>query len=149
MFLTTIGKPKNISLKECKQAIKYYGRQLLGNRLYNALEVTVEFSSKELSKNIYGYCDWVDTNHLGREFHLIIRPTRSKKGTLIVLAHEMIHVKQYAKGELKDYLRLNSVKWKGKVYDDEKIDYWDHPWEKEAHEKEQVLYDMFKQDLRG
>jgi len=61
----------------------------------------------------------------------------------------MIHVKQYAKGELKDYLRLNSVKWKGKVYDDEKIDYWDHPWEKEAHEKEQVLYDMFKQDLRG
>jgi hypothetical protein len=67
---------------------------------------------------------------------------------LIGLAHEMIHVKQYAKGELKDYLRVNKSKWKGQIIDPEEVDYWDQPWEIEAHEKEKGLYYMFIDECR-
>ena len=62
---------------------------------------------------------------------------------LTVLAHEMVHVKQYAKGEMKDYIRMKSVKFQGKIYNDEEMDYWDHPWEIEAHGREKGLYYRF------
>lgn len=46
---------------------------------------------------------------------------------LSTLAHEMVHVKQFAKGELDSAL----TQWKSNKYC-ENIDYWDQPWEKEA-----------------
>jgi len=55
----------------------------------------------------------------------------------------MVHLKQYAKGELKDYARVKSIKWKGQVYDEDRIDYWDHPWEIEAYGRERGLYIRF------
>lgn len=57
----------------------------------------------------------------------------------IVLAHEMIHVKQYAKGELI----VNSKKeimWKGQKYFSHDADDGDtHPWEREAHRNDARL----------
>ena len=69
----------------------------------------------------------------------------NKKQTLISLAHEMVHVKQFARGELKDYLRIDAVKWKNKTYNLSKVKYWSCPWEKEAHKKDKILYESFKQ----
>ena len=68
--------------------------------------------------------------------------------SLIALAHEMIHVKQYARGELKDYLRVNKSKWKGEIIDPQEVDYWDQPWEIEAHGREKELYYKFMNHLR-
>ena len=147
MLLTTVGKPKNVPIRLCKQAIHWYGKNLLGSRLYHLIEINVEFNARELDKHVYAYCEWMDSNHKAREFNIIINPHLNKKTTLVVLAHEMIHVKQYAKGELKDYLRMDSVKWKGKIYVDE-IDYWKQPWEMEAHKMESRLYLEFKESLR-
>lgn len=143
MLLRTSGKPKKVPLSLCKEAIRWYGKKLLGNRLYNSLEIKIEFDIDQLDKNVYGYCDWNDDNHRARNFTIIVHPTLGKRNTLLVLAHEMVHVKQYAKGELKDYLRVNRVRWKDKVYDDEEIDYWEQPWEIEAHGREKGLYYQF------
>lgn len=59
--------------------------------------------------------------------------------TLILLAHEIVHVKQHANGELlygdegcPDY-------WMGQLVDDTKVVYWDLPWEIEAHGREKGL----------
>jgi hypothetical protein len=60
----------------------------------------------------------------------------------------MVHVKQYAKGELKDYLRVNKCKWKGKIIDSDAVDYWDHPWEIEAHGREKGLYVKYLESLK-
>ena len=62
---------------------------------------------------------------------------------LIVLAHEMVHVKQYAKGEMKDFVYGNRVKFKGSIINDNIVEYWDQPWEIEAHGKEKGLYLRF------
>lgn len=42
------------------------------------------------------------------------------------LAHELVHVKQFARKELTENLQY----WKGNDHSD--TDYWDQPWEKEG-----------------
>ena len=143
MLLKTVGKPKKVPLKLCKDAVKCYGKTLLGERLYHKVEVTIEFKSEDLGKDVYGYCDWNDENFKSRDFTITVDPTLGKRNMLLVLAHEMVHVKQYAKGEMRDYVRMNKVRFKGKVYNDKKMSYWDFPWEIEAHGREKGLYYRF------
>jgi hypothetical protein len=148
MLLKTAGKPKKVPIKLCKEAVKWYGRYLLGDRLYHKVEVLIEFDDSDLNTNVYGFCDWNDTNDRARDFTITVDPNLGKRNMLLVLAHEMVHIKQYAKGELKDYVRVNKVKWKGKVYNDSKIDYWEQPWEIEAHGREKGLYYKFTDYMR-
>ena len=54
---------------------------------------------------------------------------------MIALAHEMIHIKQYMKGEMTDEPK---AVWKGQ--DHEKTPYRKQPWEKEAHALEHDLF---------
>jgi len=148
MIIRTVSKPTKVPLKLCKEAVKWYGRKLLGDRLYNKVEITLEFDDSDLGGEVYGFCDWNDDNHRARDFTITIDPNLGKRNTLLVLAHEMVHVKQYAKGEMKDYVRMNRVKFNGKVYDDDKLDYWDHPWEIEAHGRERGLYYRFLNSMK-
>lgn len=63
------------------------------------------------------------------------------------LAHEMVHVKQYARGQLKQYKKRNgtvSYTWLGRKYDNE---YYDCPWEIEAYSRERVLANKIAQLL--
>lgn len=143
MLLKTVGKPNKVPTKLCKDAVKWYGKKLLGERLYHNVEITIDFDDAELGENTYGFCDWNDDNHRARDFTITVHPDLGKRNMLLVLAHEMVHVKQYAKGEMKDYLRARRVKWKGKVYNDKNINYWDLPWEIEAHGREKGLYYRF------
>lgn len=82
-------------------------------------------------KGAYGYCLCEDTRNFELEIHkkLRLRPL------LETLAHEMVHVKQYARKELK-----NDNVWLGKTYNPEKVCYWDQPWEIEAHGRECGLF---------
>jgi hypothetical protein len=55
------------------------------------------------------------------------------------VAHEMVHVKQYAKGELTEQ------SWQGKLINP-KQEYWDQPWEIEAHGREVGLFIQWAQN---
>jgi hypothetical protein len=72
----------------------------------------------------------------------------TRKQTLLAIAHEMVHVKQYAKGELKDYLKEEKSKYKNDHIYFESLNYWDYPWEIEAHGRELGLYYRFIMKLR-
>lgn len=148
MFLLTKGKPTKAPIKLCKKAIKWYALKLLGTRLYKNVTVELIFSKDDMSPDIYAYCDWNDCNHRARNFTITVRPDLNKKQTLLAIAHEMVHVKQYARGELKDYLRTNRCKWKGEFFD-EGLWYWDLPWEIEAHGREKGLYISFIEIMRS
>ena len=65
---------------------------------------------------------------------------------LVTLAHEMVHCKQFAYGELKDVLVKKQLRtfWRGQDYHD--VDYWDHPWEFEAFGLETSLAAKFLRD---
>jgi len=53
------------------------------------------------------------------------------------LAHEMVHVKQIAKGQMK-FLPGDAKIWKGKRYS-KKTKYLDMPWEIDAFSKQELL----------
>ena len=100
MYLTTRGKPQRTQMQLVKQAARWYARRLLGNRLNQVVDVELVFTFNDMEGNVHGYCDWNDSSYKARDFTISIRPNLSKKQTLLAIAHEMVHVKQYAKGEL-------------------------------------------------
>ena len=54
------------------------------------------------------------------------------------LAHEMVHVKQWATGEMKELVRQNKTRFKGELFGN--TEYWFRPWEIEAHGIEKGLF---------
>lgn len=72
---------------------------------------------------------------------LLKTPKRLTPSTLLdmasTLAHEMVHVKQIAKGQMK-FLPNEAKIWKGKRYT-KKTKYLDMPWELDAFSKQEIL----------
>ncbi len=60
---------------------------------------------------------------------------------LCILFHELTHMNQYLSGRLKARHLINV--WEGEKIDPSKVDYWDHPWEREAIAMETVAYAKF------
>jgi hypothetical protein len=149
MYLKTKGKPLRVPVKLCKDATKWYAHRLLGSRLYHNIEVELHFTNTDMDDDVYAYCDWNDSNYKARDFTITVRKDLSKKQTLLAIAHEMVHVKQYAKGELYDLLRSRKCKWQGEVYESYNTGYWNLPWEIEAHRREKILYGEFMRQIRG
>lgn len=66
----------------------------------------------------------------------------------IVLAHEMIHVKQYAKGELV-VTNQREVMWKGQKYSSHNAEHGDpRPWEREAYRNDIRLVKYCKEQSK-
>ena len=68
---------------------------------------------------------------------VIIKPRRNLKDVGLTLAHEMVHVKQLAKGTLKTR-KTGSYIWAGKRYS-KKTEYLSMPWEIEAFSKQELI----------
>jgi len=90
--------------------------------------------------------DDVDPKNFEMDFNLNLLKSVELGGDQfwITLIHEMIHIKQFALNELRNY--PNSVKHMGKFYKlkDGRIDmdkYMSYPWEVEAYENEKILFE--------
>lgn len=110
-------------------------------RLKNKISVRV-IGKKDLrlDEDILADCaqHFEDDSPVPREFVIRIDTSQSLKNFFRTLSHELIHVKQLAKGEMRYSLREN-----GKVYWYKKLmsildesSYYDQPWEIEAHGRE-------------
>lgn len=149
MQIRSKGRPSKVTMSLCKRAIKFYGLKLLGESLYSKINLTLEFEDIPPKEKFIGFCSWEFENHLSRDFIITIDKSLNTKAMLLALAHEMVHLKQYAKGELKDYIKVNKCKWLGEQYDIKEIDYWEQPWEIEAYGREYGLYIKFKEHMKG
>lgn len=148
MQIRTSGKPKKIDIRVCKQAINFYSSLLMSNRLSETLQLTLEFVPFLKNESFIGFCGWDDDNVNPKVFTITINENLNRRHTLLALAHEMVHLKQYATNELKDYSAKNKVRWRGNKFDINNIEYWDHPWEIEAYGRELGLYARFKEYLK-
>ena len=68
---------------------------------------------------------------------VLLRPCYKLEKLGLALAHEMVHVKQIAKGKLK--IVRGRKHWNGKRYSN-KTKYLDMPWEIEAFSKQELLF---------
>ena len=89
-----------------------------------------------------GYCLAVDN----REFVIEVDSRLKGDDFITALTHEMVHVKQYARGETKD-VNTFTKSWKGDEYISmySTVDeYMALPWEAEAYQLQEVLCNEYK-----
>ena len=136
--------------KELYQAVSsaalYYGALLLGTRMVKNIYLDIKLTkSLKKKEQAYGYCHIIDDNlNKPREFCIELDASMkySFDQILIWLAHEMVHLKQFVRGELFDYA-TGRVQWKTRSFG--RLDHDDQPWEKEAYRLEGKLYEEFKE----
>ena len=147
MLITLNGFRGKKKIKLLEDAICYYAVMLMGNRL--AINTEIEVSSKKLD-GVLGYCTYEDDNVRPRSFQIDISNKITNKEELFkTIAHEMVHVKQYARGEMKDrYKPAYKQIWLGEEVDTNKTHYYDLPWEIEAHGREHGLFIRFVEQYK-
>jgi len=132
---------------EVGNAALFYGEVLLGKRMAKNIYLDIKLT-KDLKKKegAYGFCHIVDDSlSRPREFMIELDASMRYKFDQILtwLAHEMVHLKQFVRGELCDY-ETGRVQWKSRTYG--RVHYDDQPWEKEAYRLEEELYEMFEEE---
>lgn len=142
------GKAENISNKEIKQAVFFYLRKLLGNSMSKKITIDVVIE-KDLFKTyeMYAAISPLEADPRPKHYELEIDAKLSKKQFLVSLAHEMIHLKQFAKDQLRDLETKKMTRWLGEYYVEENINYWLRPWEMEAHENELIIYKSYLSEI--
>jgi hypothetical protein len=137
--------PPKLSADMVTEAVRFYASMLMSRQLVRNLTVKVFFEDK----GVDGQCV-ADEIARPREFDLHINPKQSVKAILIALAHEMVHVKQYAIGESKQYERKPYMtKFRGVMVNTDTTNYWDLPWEIEAYGRELGLYARFMEHWKN
>lgn len=139
MVVSVIGSSK--SKREMAEDIAHFSLGILAPRLGAKLEIDIVLINNLRNKEgIAGDCTWEDRSYRPREFTIRIDSSQSKQELLETIAHEMVHVKQFARGELKNTNSLHISKWNDKEVDDIKTNYYDLPWEIEAHGRERGIF---------
>ena len=148
MKLSIIGCPDKARFRPyVKRAAIFYTEKLMTKKLLDNIYVKIKFNKK---LDVYGTAsvqNYNDSNK-AREFLVELNPVIGARDILETLAHELVHVKQFAYGETNESL----TRWRGKKVDSD-IDYWEEPWEVEANGmavglftrfvKQEKLYNVF------
>lgn len=115
-------------------AAKFYAQELkLTNSRYNLTIHTIPGLAKDGKMN--GCLSKIADN----ELMMLLDSRLGLEQMFLTIAHEMVHAKQHAKGQLKICQRRNGSfywKWLGRRYNTE---YFDCPWEIEAFSRERLL----------
>ena len=90
----------------------------------------------------YGYCSVSGEIYRPREFLIEIDPKLDLELYTKTIIHELIHLRQWVKGVLKE--RRGKMYYKNINCDD--LDYWEQPHEVEAHYLEEVYYVDYLQE---
>ena len=129
---------------QLRETIKFIMPKLLKNnqRLLDKISITVKVDNNLTRKQkAWGLCYWTDNRHRPRKFVVIMDDTQNYPSFMKTLIHELVHVKQYVIGDLKDFCS-GAAKWKKNVYemDPDDPDFLNSPWEKEAYKVSQDMY---------
>lgn len=124
-ILVVGGKKKECELADA--AVRWCIKKLMPR--VRTLDIKVRFTKCDA----YGYC----MSSTNRKFHLELRKNMSLYDLISTVCHEMVHVKQYCRGELKDDM-WGYQQWKSKKFKED-LEYMDQPWEKEAFKLEKRL----------
>ena len=126
--------------KILNEAVPFFVQKLIGYRTQSVLELSFVRTDMEEC----GMCEYEYSNISPRSF--IIEIGKKVKGDEFIktIAHELVHVKQYVKGELKErYTPRSHLLWHNKVVEVTEDSYYSAPWEIEARELEQKLFLLF------
>jgi len=145
MDIYITGKSPKITKPEIKKAVRFYGSKLLRSDTYDKIYLEIALTSQ--TDGFYGFCEWIGTNYRPKDFLITLNNRLCRKTTLQNLAHEMVHLRQYATNQLFDYMNNDNVRWKKSLYDQDEVKYMDRPWEIQAYELEDILYEQYVKEF--
>jgi hypothetical protein len=134
------------SRKEWAERAAYFAHhQLMPRRKKLSVRVSIV---NELQTNYGLFGDCLEVDH-GEGFYMIrVSSGLDPEQFTRTMLHEMVHVKQFARRELKFNARLDVEKgsfmhrWKMDLFSED-TSYWKCPWEKEAHHFEDTMFRSF------
>lgn len=136
------GDPqKEVSVVE---RVTFYA-DLLG--LGSQISIVVSFDS-DLPKGVAGYTLFQAYRNDSpiMQVYIKIEIAQSQSVQLLTLAHEMVHVKQFVKGELM-HCGDNTYQWNGKLYEHiQHIPYLQRQWEREALREQYTLSKQYRRE---
>ena len=113
-------------------AVKSFAQQLGINRLKTTIQVRLHNKVYlDMNDATEALCESLDERNF-------IIDVAMFSNWVVNLAHEMVHVKQFARGEMDAGL----TRWKSNQYAGN-INHWDQPWEKEARRLQFKLAEEF------
>ena len=128
-----------------REAAEFFEVLLGMDRLSYGLDI-----ERNRKMDVEGECVCEEEQRNPRWFTITLRGKRSDEDMIKTLAHEMVHVKQYARNELGKEMTLAkggegvriATRWKGEFWEPSKNEcpYFDSPWEIEAYGREVGLY---------
>ena len=126
-FVDTIGGSKK--QRELVNDVAYFCIERLMPRM-KTLDIEIQINN--IKSNAVGYCMMSENN---RTFELEVDKKLDIEEMITTVCHEMVHVKQYARNELgiDDY------------HADASLNPTDFPYEKEAYELQEVLFNEYKE----
>jgi len=150
MNISVRGNNEVMSKSELRYAITFFSYRLLGQRL--AKNVFVRVKNRTIDYQYWGLCSPLDEDfrRYPREFEIKLFQSKQRSKNIETLAHEMVHVKQFARGELRSAgMHPCSFRWMGEKYNT--LDYADDlslPWEVEAYSLEKELKTEYIQHVK-
>jgi len=144
MNLNILTKKKKLK-RLVEDVIFHVAPKLMSWRLAETLYIDVMFKKNLIkNQNAYGFTEVEDLDSRRyKEFTILLDADLDYTDLITTIAHEMVHVKQYAKDELReleDNFRFRKEYFEKSMYYDEE------PWEDEAHELEFKLVEDFSQE---
>jgi hypothetical protein len=132
-------KSKELRAK-IRESVKFGAEYFFDKRVLKNLSIHIIFEN--LTK--YGALAEMEVlehdTYYPREFQISLNKRQSHFTHVLCILHEMVHVKQYARAELIQSARnFRLHKFKGDWVDTGKVNYWDCPWEIEAHGREKGM----------
>lgn len=112
-------------------AVRNFAKQLGISRLHTNIVVRVHHKIHVGELGTEGLCEPINNRNF-------IIDVAMFGNWLSILAHEMVHVKQFALNEMDTGL----TRWKSNRYCSN-IDYWNQPWEKEARKLQHKMVAEF------
>jgi len=148
MITFTGYKLSNLQKDVIAEAISAGLDVLVSKRMKRTLyfEVNIE---KDLYKNnlIWGDMDVEDYGEQSPKFYTIrlnYSGVESFAKMLETLAHELIHVEQFATRRMRNLAGPFRVAYEKEHYTTSDVPYYERPWEIEAHELENSVYEYMK-----
>ena len=138
------ARKRNMVRKAARWMLGY----ALGTRLANNISLDINLDEGLKDTRFYGSVFWEDSNHRPRSFDMELCNYLKDRMLYRVLAHEIVHIRQYATGDLKDLAtHADYCKWKNKMILTEgrgKVNYFDLPWEVEARRDQEIILSDWK-----
>ena len=140
MMLALYPEGYGYSKRLCEDVVSWFVSKYLPR---HKLEIEVLHRGMK-REGAYGYCDVAGRHYNPREFLIELDTHMDKETYTKTLIHELYHVLQFCKGELK--LKSSKRYYKGECMED--LEYYEQPHEIAARWNERILYQQYLTDTQ-